>query len=70
MNFSVGQSIIVILNDPRAVHLLLNKKSALFADRPVDEQWARVAGHEMMALTANGPLWRTFRKVSAQVLSP
>jgi hypothetical protein len=59
----------VVLNDPRAVHELLNKQGALFSDRPMDEQWERLTRNESFIVMHAGHTWRTSRKVASQVLS-
>ncbi|KAF2851961.1 cytochrome P450 oxidoreductase-like protein [Plenodomus tracheiphilus IPT5] len=69
VSLKVGVSTMVILNDPRAVHELINKKSACYADRPADEQWDLTAQNEHIALMHSGPEWRAIRKIMAQTFS-
>jgi cytochrome P450 len=57
------------LSDPEAVRHLFYRKSALFADRPIDEQWIRATDNEMMVMMPHGPIWKSLRKISAQTLS-
>jgi cytochrome P450 len=57
------------LNDPRAVHELLNQKGALFSDRPVDEQWELLTNNEAFVVMHSGHIWRASRKIASQILS-
>ncbi|KAF2652642.1 cytochrome P450 2D18 [Lophiostoma macrostomum CBS 122681] len=70
-SLKVGASTMIILNDRRAVHQLVDKKSAMYGDRPFDRQWEIALGEDInfSAMHAT-PTWRSFRKIAAQMLSP
>jgi hypothetical protein len=68
-SLKIGRSTIVVLNDPRAVHELLNKQGAVFSDRPVDEQYERTTRNEAFIVMHTGHIWRASRKAALQVLS-
>ena len=68
-SLKIGQSTMVVLSDPEAVRHLFYRKSALFADRPIDEQWIRATDNELMVMMPHGPIWKAMRKITAQTLS-
>ena len=61
----------IVLNDHRAIHDLLNQKSVMYGDRVKDRQWEIAMGIDLnfvfMHATA---MWRGFRKTASQMLSP
>ncbi|KAF2125588.1 cytochrome P450 oxidoreductase-like protein [Dothidotthia symphoricarpi CBS 119687] len=69
-SLKVGRSTIVVLNDRRAVHDLVDKRSAIYADRPVDHQLFLALRNENLALMPSGDRWRSSRKVASQMLAP
>jgi cytochrome P450 len=60
----------VVLNDPRAVHELINRRGALYVDRPEEEQWNLATNNEAFAITHADATWRAIRKIVTQVFSP
>ncbi|KAF2827089.1 cytochrome P450 oxidoreductase-like protein [Ophiobolus disseminans] len=69
-SIKIGESTVVVLNDPRAVHQLINKRGALFADRPEEEQWDLATNKEAFGIMHSDPIWRAIRKIVTQILSP
>lgn len=69
-SLKVGASTMIVLNDPRAVHELLNKKGALYVDRPNDEQWDLTGRHEIFVLMHAGDEWKAIRKIMTQLFTP
>jgi cytochrome P450 len=70
-SLKVGASTMIILNDRRAVHDLVDKKSAMYGDRPMDRQWEVALGKDLSFVAMHAtPTWRSFRKIAAQMLSP
>jgi cytochrome P450 len=66
----IGRSTMVVLNDPRAVHEPMNRRGALYADRPEEEQWNLAINNEAFAIMHADPTWRAIRKIVTQVFSP
>lgn len=58
------------MNDRRAVHDLIDKKSAIYADRPLDANVDAAMRGENFAVSHATPLWRAARKIASQNLSP
>ncbi|KAF2114293.1 cytochrome P450 2D18 [Lophiotrema nucula] len=69
-SLKIGASTIVVLNDRRAVHSLIDKKSAIYSDRSFDKNSDAAVGGENFGLQHISPSWRAQRKVAAQCLSP
>ncbi|ORY01425.1 cytochrome P450 oxidoreductase-like protein [Clohesyomyces aquaticus] len=69
-SLKIGAGTIIVLNDRRAVHDLVDKRSAIYSDRPLDHNIDVVMGGENTALMNATPLWRAERKVISQMLTP
>ncbi|KAF6811973.1 cytochrome P450 2D18 [Colletotrichum sojae] len=69
-SLKVGRSTIVVLNDRKAIHELLNQQGALFNDRPRDRQVFVSLGDENIALMHESPKWKLERKIIGQYFSP
>ncbi|KAJ3854256.1 cytochrome P450 [Lentinula lateritia] len=67
---ALGQSII-ILNSARSIYDLLERRSALYSDRPSTVMASELVGYEdSPAFISNGPRHRTFRRLFSEVLNP
>lgn len=60
----------IVLNDRHSVHELVDKRSALYADRPTSTQAYLTTRDENMAMMHSGDRWRASRKVASQLLAP
>ncbi|KAF2871230.1 cytochrome P450 oxidoreductase-like protein [Massariosphaeria phaeospora] len=69
-SLKIGQGTFIVLNDRRAVHDTVDKKSALYAERPRDYQMEVSLGNENIAMMHATPLWRAQRKIASQMLAP
>jgi hypothetical protein len=65
----VGAGTLILLNDKRTVHDLLDKRSAIYSDRPKDEQ-VITAVKENFAFMDAGHKWRASRKIASHFVSP
>ena len=68
-SLKVGAGTWILLNDKRAVHDLLDKKSAIYSDRPNDQQ-VITATKENLAMMNADRLWRASRKIASHFVSP
>ncbi|KAJ3928523.1 MAG: cytochrome P450 [Lentinula lateritia] len=67
---ALGQSII-ILNSARSIYDLLERRSALYSDRPSTVMAGELVGYgDSPAFISNGPRHRTFRRLFSEVLIP
>jgi hypothetical protein len=69
-SLKIGAGTFIVLNDRRAVHDLVDKRSAIYSDRPIDHNTTVVLGDENTAFMHATPLWRAERKVISQMLTP
>jgi cytochrome P450 len=69
-SLKIGNATMVVLNDPSAVHQLMNKKGALFVDRPLEKQWELATNGDILPLMHAGSAWRAMRKIGTQAMSP
>jgi cytochrome P450 len=69
-SLKIGASTIIVLNDRRAIHDLIDKKSAIYSDRALDKNTEEAMGGENFGFLDASPRWRAQRKVAAQYLSP
>ncbi|GME65473.1 cytochrome p450 [Neofusicoccum parvum] len=69
-SLKLGPGTMIVLNDRKAVHELLDKRSALYSDRPKDYMAKLVTNLDNMAHMHNDHIWRAQRKVAAHNLSP
>lgn len=68
-SLKVGAGTWILLNDKRAVHDLLDKKSAIYSDRPNDQQLL-TATKENLAMMNADHMWRASRKIASHFVSP
>ncbi|KAL1598728.1 hypothetical protein SLS60_007869 [Paraconiothyrium brasiliense] len=68
-SLKIGAGTLILLNDKRTVHHLLDKRSAIYSDRPKDQQMMTALKENFAFFDAN-PAWRAARKVAAHFLSP
>jgi cytochrome P450 len=52
------------------VHELLNKRGAVFSDRPVDDQWELATKNGVLILMHPDQTWRAVKKIASQALTP
>lgn len=68
-SLKIGAGTLILCNDKRTVHDLLDKRSAIYSDRPKDQQVLASAGENFAFMDAN-PIWRAHRKISSHFMSP
>lgn len=68
-SLKIGAGTLILLNDKRTVHDLLDKRSAIYSERPNDQQMS-VALAENFAFWNTSPAWRSSRKIAAHFVSP
>jgi cytochrome P450 len=68
-SLKIGRGTLIVLNDRRAVHDLIDKRSAIYSDRPMDEQVETALSDNFAFLPANH-VWRAQRKIASQLLAP
>ncbi|KAH7135157.1 cytochrome P450 2D18 [Dendryphion nanum] len=69
-SLKIGGGNMIVLSDPRAVHDLMNKKSAIYSDKPIDHQMLLCLQDENIAFMPSTQLWRAERKIASQSFSP
>jgi cytochrome P450 len=69
-SLKIGAGTIVVLNDRRAIHDLIDKKSAIYSERAVDHQFDLTLGGENFSFMSVTPIWRAQRKIAAHALAP
>jgi len=52
------------------VHELIDKKSSIYSDRPLDHNVDTALGREKFSFMHATPKWRAHRKIAAQTLAP
>jgi hypothetical protein len=60
----------IVLNSKRAVHDLIDKRSAIYPSRPQDEQYHIALKGENIANMDPDSSWRTQRKITARFFAP
>ncbi|KIX97095.1 uncharacterized protein Z520_07209 [Fonsecaea multimorphosa CBS 102226] len=65
-----GPSTVIVLFDRKAVNHLLDKKGAIYSERPFNYVPKLVTGGDSLAFMNTTPLWRHERKVAVHNLSP
>ena len=68
-SLKMGSGNLIVLFDRKAVHDLLDKKGAIYSERPIDYVANIVTGGDSFAFMNNTPLWRSERKVASHNLS-
>jgi cytochrome P450 len=69
-SMKIGKGTVIVLNDRRAVHELIDKKSAIYSERAFDHNADVALGQENFAFMHTTPLWRAQRKIASQFLAP
>jgi hypothetical protein len=69
-SLKIGAGTIIVLNDRRAVHDLVDKRSAIYSDRPLDHNADLCFDNENFGFMQVSPLWRAQRKIASQILAP
>jgi cytochrome P450 len=65
-----GPSTVVVLCDRKAIHSLLDKKGAIYSDRPPLYIGDMLTKGDHMALTTANAVWREKRKIVTHNFSP
>lgn len=60
----------IVLNSKRAVHDLVDKRSAIYSARPQDEQYHIALKDENFVNTDTNASWRTQRKITVRFFAP
>ncbi|KAF1843820.1 cytochrome P450 2D18 [Cucurbitaria berberidis CBS 394.84] len=69
-SLKIGAGTVIVLSDRRAVHDLIGKRSAIYSERPLDNNSEVAFGGENFAFLHATPSWRAQRKVASQYLAP
>jgi Cytochrome P450 len=64
-----GPSTVIVLFDRKAVNHLLDKKGAIYSERPFSYVPSLVTGGDSLAFMNTTPLWRWERRVAVHNLS-
>jgi cytochrome P450 len=65
-----GPTNIIVLCDRKAIHALLDKKGAIYSDRPQNYVGRLLTQGDHIALEQMDPVWREKRKVISHNFSP
>ena len=68
-SLKIGAGTLIVLNDKRTVHDLLDKRSAIYSERPLDQQLI-TSLKENFAFMGTTPTWRAHRKIASHFLAP
>ncbi|KAL5388329.1 hypothetical protein PMIN02_007761 [Paraphaeosphaeria minitans] len=68
-SLKIGAGTLIMLSDKRTVHDLLEKRSAIYSERPKDQQLMTALAENFAFWDAN-PAWRASRKIAAHFVSP
>lgn len=60
----------IVLNSRRAIHDLVDKRSAIYSSRPQDEQFHTTLKGENIANMDADAVWRAQRKITARFFAP
>jgi hypothetical protein len=69
-SLKIGQGTMIVLNSRRAIHDLIEKRSAIYSSRPQDEQYHIALKDENIANMDADANWRSQRKVTARFFAP
>jgi hypothetical protein len=69
-SLTIGKGTMIVLNSRRAVHDLVDKRSAIYSSRPQDEQFHRALKGENIANMDADAGWRSQRKITARFFAP
>jgi cytochrome P450 len=69
-SLKIGKGTMIVLNSRRAVHDLIDKRSAIYSSRPQDEQFRMALKGENIANMDADAGWRAQRKITARFFAP
>jgi cytochrome P450 len=69
-SLKIGKGTMIVLNSRRAVHDLIDKRSAIYSSRPQDEQFRMALKGENIANMDADASWRAQRKITARFFAP
>lgn len=69
-SLKIGKGTMIVLNSRRAVHDLIDKRSAIYSSRPQDEQYHIALKGENIANMDTDARWRAQRKTTARFFAP
>ena len=69
-SLKIGKGTMIVLNSRRAVHDLIDKRSAIYSSRPQDEQYHIALKGENIANMDADAGWRAQRKITARFFAP
>jgi cytochrome P450 len=69
-SLKIGKDTMVVLNSRRAIHDLIEKRSAIYSSRPQDEQFHMAMQGENIANMDADAGWRVQRKITTRFFAP
>jgi hypothetical protein len=69
-SLKIGKGTMIVLNSRRAIHDLIDKRSAIYSARPQDEQFHIALKGENIANMDVDAGWRAQRKITARFFAP
>ncbi|KAJ4293390.1 hypothetical protein N0V90_008673 [Kalmusia sp. IMI 367209] len=69
-SLKIGKGTMVVLYSKRAVHELVDKRSAIYSERPREQQVIDTLRHENVGAIDANPVWKAQRKIAVQFLTP
>jgi hypothetical protein len=69
-SLKIGKGTMIVLNSRRAVHELIDKRSAIYSARPQDPQYHIALKGENIANMDADAGWRAQRKITARFFAP
>ena len=69
-SLKIGKGTMIVLNSRRAVHELIDRRSAIYSARPHDDQFHMALKGENIANMDADNIWRTQRKITARFFAP
>lgn len=69
-SLKIGKGTMIVLNSRRAVHDLIDKRSAIYSGRSQDEQFLTALKGENIANMDADASWRVQRKITARFFAP
>lgn len=68
-SLKIGKGTMIVLNSRRAIHDLIDKRSAIYSSRPQDEQFNMALGENIANMDVDAT-WRAQRKITARFFAP
>ena len=69
-SLKIGRGTMIVLNNRRAVHELIDKRSAIYSARPHDDQFHMALRGENIANMDADATWKTQRKITSRFFAP